>query len=180
VDEAIEGLVVKPPSQRQRGFEPLGEKAAIHPPGGIAREDARAHQGVRIEGGDAERLAAGGAERDERARRQRLRRPIHRHFVGIDPGMSGRRSLVAARLKRDGGPPLGIVAHAGGECSRARGASKVRKAIGLRDKHSLSSCAGSTRASRSFFIANTTWMAGTSPAMTIKKTRSRNGTRAKE
>ena len=60
MDEPVIGLVVKPAAQRQRALQPGGEEILVDDGAGIAVEEARGHQRVRIEGRGAEALAVGG------------------------------------------------------------------------------------------------------------------------
>ncbi len=118
MDEPVIGLVVKPLTQPQRAFEVAHEKAPADRPGGVSVEQARGEQRVRVEHRDAEgalnlpRARHGGAvQRDERPRRERLRRRIHRHLVGEDPRMAA----------------LGPATHAGGEAHHR----PVRRIVGF-------------------------------------------------
>src|SRR3984885_16122779 len=62
---------------------------------------------MRIERGPAQRLAPRSLEPHQRARNERLGGGIHRHFVGIDPGMAALDALVAGGLELHHRPGFG-------------------------------------------------------------------------
>ena len=96
MDQPVIGPVIKPLAQPQRPLQPAHEKPAADRPGGVAVEDARGEQRVRIEHRDPERVLIRAAQGHQRPRRQRLRRGVHRHLVGENPGMAGFGAAMAA------------------------------------------------------------------------------------
>ena len=81
MDEAVKGLREQTLAQFEGAPDPAGEKAAADRPGGVAVEEARGEQGVRVEHRDAERAALGAPQGDETARCERLGRSVHDDFV---------------------------------------------------------------------------------------------------
>ncbi len=109
MNEAVIGLVEQLPAQPQCPLDPAREKAPADCPAGVAVEQARGEQAVRVEHRHTERAAVGAAQCNERAGSERPRRLVHPHFVRIDPGMAGLGAPVPRRKQSDGRPGRRIV-----------------------------------------------------------------------
>ncbi len=109
MDKPVIGPVVKPLAQPKRALEPAREKALVDRPSGIAIEEASGDQAVRVEHGDPERPFVRAAQRDEGAGRQRLRRRIHHHLVGIDPRVPALGAAMKAGQQGDLRPARRVI-----------------------------------------------------------------------
>ncbi len=109
MDEAVIGRVVQPLAQPQCPLEPPHQEPPPDRPRPVAVEEPRGEKRVRVEHRDAERPLVGAPQGHQRAGRQRLRRGVHRDFVGIDPRVAAFGAAVAAGLQRHGRPRRRVV-----------------------------------------------------------------------
>ncbi len=138
MDEAIKGLIEQPLAQFESAPDPAGEKAAADRPGGVAVEDARSEQGMRVEHRDAERAGVGAPQGDETAGCERFGRGVHGHFVRVDPRVAGFGAPVPSGEQRD----------RWSSCRIVRGGLVRRYCIGAHPTYVVAATAGGHREAR--------------------------------
>ena len=103
MDQPVVGHADQPVAQRGGLRQPPAEEQRIDRGVGLGREHAGGDQRMRVEGDQAQRLAARRAQDGERARRQRLGLGVHQDLVGEGPGMAGADATILAGAQQDAG-----------------------------------------------------------------------------
>ena len=102
MDEAIIGRLEEPLAQPERALEPAREKAPADRPAGVAIQEARREQAVRVEHRHPERRCSSARRKVTSVPgAQRLRRRVHPHLVRIDPRVAAFGAPVPPGSKRD-------------------------------------------------------------------------------
>ena len=128
MDQPVVGTVEQPFAQPQRARQPALEEGRIDGRVGVAGEQTRRDQGMRVELGERQAAAVGRVQADRRARRQGLGGRVHAQLVGIGPGMAGAQPPVLAGQKLHLGVKHRRSAAAGG-AAQASGIGRQIKSL---------------------------------------------------
>jgi len=109
MDEAIIRRIEQLLAQPQSAFEPAGKKAPADRPGGVAIEQTRSEQGMRVEHCGAEHARVGAPQGDQRAGCERLGLGIHLDLVREDPEVAAFGAPMTPGQQRDGGTACRII-----------------------------------------------------------------------